>query len=115
MDTVQDKEPAKGGTMAAGGTEVGGHLRQEGNQVRDNQREGILEQADIRQVGNQQEGSQAADIEVEGKPEVPRQTLLAREPLQGQQLESYHREHFCCLVHTSTRTRLDQLTSPCCQ
>ena len=91
MDTVQDKEPARVGTMAAGGTEVGKHLGQEGNQVRDSQREGILEQEDIQQEGNQQEGSQAADIEVEGKPEVPRQRLLAREPLQGQQLESFHR------------------------
>ena len=78
MDTVQDKEPVEVGTIAVGGTEVG-------NQVEDSQKEGILEQEDIRQVGNQQGDSQAADIEVEGNPEVPRHRLLAREPLLGQQ------------------------------
>lgn len=115
VDTVQDKEPAEVGTIAAVGTEVGKNLGQEGNQVGDSQMEGILEKEDILQEGNQQEGSQAANIKVEGNPEVPRQRLLAREQSLGQLLESFLREHSYCRVHTLTRTRLDQLTYPCYQ
>jgi hypothetical protein len=78
VDTVQDKEAAEVGTIAVGGIEEGNHLGQEGNPVEDSQTEGILKQADIRQVGNQQGDILAADIEAEDKLEVPRDRLLAR-------------------------------------
>lgn len=78
MDTVQDKEAAEVGTIAVGGIEEGNHLGQEGNPVEDSQTEGILKQADIQQVGNQQGDILAADIEAEDKLEVPRDRLLAR-------------------------------------
>jgi hypothetical protein len=78
VDTVQDKEAAEVGTIAVGGIEEGNHLGQEGNPVEDSQTEGILKQADIQQVGNQQGDILAADIEAEDKLEVPRDRLLAR-------------------------------------
>jgi hypothetical protein len=85
VDTVQDKEAAEVGTIAVGGIEEGNHLGQEGNHlgqegnpVEDSQTEGILKQADIQQVGNQQGDILAADIEAEDKLEVPRDRLLAR-------------------------------------